>query len=252
MIVSGKEIAEGVYARLPKRPLKLGIIVGEKNPVIDSFVRIKERAAERLGVTLVREELPEDSNTHEAVAALLSLSEKVDGIIVQLPLPGRIDGETVLAAISGEKDVDGISLSPRVRPPVAEAVKEILEYSNYDAAGKKAVVVGSGRLVGKPCARLLEALNASVTVLERGDSLDVLKDADVVVLGAGEPGIVQPEHLKNGVVLIDAGTSETGGKVKGDADPACAEIAAVFTPVPGGVGPVAVAMIFKNLFELAK
>lgn len=252
MIVSGKEIAEGVYGRLPKRSLSLGIIVGDKNPVINSFVKIKERAAERLGVTLVREELPEGTNTHEAVAAVLSLAEKVDGIIVQLPLPNQIDVEAVLAAIPGEKDVDGISLSPRVRPPVAEAVKEILEYSNTDVAGKKAAVVGSGRLVGRPCAKLLEELGVSVTVLDRGDSLDALTDADVVVLGTGEPGLVQPEHLKQGVILVDAGTSEDGGKVKGDADPACAEVASVFTPVPGGVGPVAVAMIFKNLYELAK
>lgn len=252
MIVRGKEIAESVYARLPKRPRTLGIIVGEKNPVIDSFVKIKERAAQRLGVTLVREELLEGANTHEAVAAVLSLSEKVDGIIVQLPLPNQIDVETVLAAIPGEKDVDGISLSPCVRPPVAEAVKEILEHGQCEVAGKKAAVVGSGRLVGKPCARLLEELGASVTVLERGDSLDALKDADIVVLGAGEQGIVQPEHLKGGVVLIDAGTSEMGGKVKGDADPACADVASIFTPVPGGVGPIAVAMIFKNLFDLTK
>lgn len=252
MIVRGKEIAESVYARLPKRPCTLGIIVGEKNPVIDSFVKIKERAAQRLGVTLVREELQEGTNTPEAVAAVLSLSEKVDGIIVQLPLPNQIDVESVLAAIPGEKDVDGISLSPGVRPPVAEAVKEILEHEKCDVRGKAAVVVGSGRLVGKPSARLLEELGASVTVLERGDSLDALKDADIVVLGAGEQGIVQPEHLKVGVVLIDAGTSEMGGKVKGDADPACADVASILTPVPGGVGPIAVAMIFKNLFDLTK
>lgn len=118
--------------------------------------------------------------------------------------------------------------------------------------GKKATVVGSGRLVGAPAARLLRELGAEVQVLEKGDSLDVLKDADIIVLGAGEPGLVKPEHLKEGVVLIDAGTSESNGKVAGDADPACAEKAALFTPVPGGVGPIAVAMIFKNLFALAK
>lgn len=258
MMVNGKELAERVYTRLPQRSLRLGIIVGEKNPVIDSFVKIKERAAHRLGVTLVREELPDGTNTHEAIAAVLSLAEKTDGLIVQLPLPKQIDVESVLAAIPGEKDVDGISLSPSVRPPVAEAVKEILEKMECEVTGKKAVVVGSGRLVGKPCARLLEELGASVTVLERGDSLDQLKDANIIVLGAGEPGIVQPEHIKDGVVLIDAGTSDlpaqagTGRRIAGDADPACADVASIFTPVPGGVGPIAVAMIFKNLFELAK
>ena len=252
MILDGRTIAEGVYARLPKRPLKLGILVGEKNPVIDSFVKIKEKAAQRLGVELVREELAEGAATAEAVAAAHSLAAKTDGIIVQLPLPPQIDVEKVLAAIPPEKDVDGISPHPIIRPPVAEAVKEILEYASVDTKGKRAVVVGSGRLVGKPCASLLKELGADVAILGRNDSLEQLKDADIIILGAGEPGLVRPEQVKKGVVIIDAGTSETGGKVKGDADPACAEIASVFTPVPGGVGPIAVAMIFKNLFELAR
>jgi methylenetetrahydrofolate dehydrogenase (NADP+) / methenyltetrahydrofolate cyclohydrolase len=251
MIIDGKEIAEGVYARLPNIPLQLGILVGEKNPVIDSFVRIKEKAAQKLGIVLVREELQENASTGDAIAAVLNLASRTNGIIVQLPLPSYIDVEKVLAAIPPEKDVDGISLAPLVRPPVAGAVKEILEQNHIDVKGKSAVVVGSGRLVGRPSVDVLRECEANVAVIERGDSLDALKDADVVVLGAGQPGLVQPENLKNGVVLIDAGTSEAGGKVKGDADPACAEIAALFTPVPGGVGPIAVAMIFKNLFELA-
>lgn len=252
MVIDGKKIAEEIYKRLPKDGVRLGILVGEKNPVIDSFVKIKEKAAQRLGVDLLREELPPGANTDEAVAAVLALASKADGLIVQLPLPQQIDVDRVLSAIPGEKDVDGISLSPRVRPPVAEAIKEIFEREGVDVKGKHAIVVGSGRLVGKPSAELLRELGAIVTVLSRGDSLDALKGADIVVLGAGEPGLVQPEHLKEGVVLIDAGTSETGGKVKGDADPACAEVASVFTPVPGGVGPIAVAMIFKNLVTLAK
>ncbi len=251
-VINGKKIAEDVYACLPKKHLKLGILVGEKNSVIDSFVRIKERAAERLGVELVREELAEGAATASAVAAVHALAEKTDGIIVQLPLPSQISVEEVLSAIPANKDVDGISFAPIVRPPVAEAVKEILESANVEVKGKRAVVVGSGRLVGKPCASLLQELGATVRILTRNDLLDALRDADIVVLGAGEPGLVQPQHLKNGVILIDAGTSETGGKVKGDADSACAEVASVFTPVPGGVGPIAVAMIFKNLFDLAK
>lgn len=250
MIIDGKKIAEEVYARLPKKPLTLGILVGEKNPVIDSFVRIKERAAEKLGVSLVRAELREGADTEAAVAAVHALAQKSDGLIVQLPLPKHISFDEVLAAISPEKDVDGISPHAIVRPPVAEAVAEILARAGIDVHAKKAVVVGSGRLVGAPVAALLQEFGADVQIVQRGDSLDMLKDADIVVLGAGEPGLVKPEHLKKGVVLIDAGTSEAGGKVRGDADPSCADVASVFTPVPGGVGPIAVAMIFKNLFTL--
>lgn len=255
MTIDGKAIAEGVYARLRdegRTGLTLGILVGEKNPVIDSFVRIKQKAAENLGVTLVREELPEGATTEDAISMMQALAAKTSGIIVQLPLPLSINVDEVLAAIPPEKDVDGISAQPIVRPPVAEAMNEILEHERIDVKGKTAAVVGSGRLVGKPCASLLTELGAIVSTLGRGDSLELLRNADIVVLGAGEPGIVRPEYLKEGVILIDAGTSETGGRVKGDADPACADIASVFTPVPGGVGPIAVAMIFKNLFLLAE
>jgi methylenetetrahydrofolate dehydrogenase (NADP+) / methenyltetrahydrofolate cyclohydrolase len=108
-------------------------------------------------------------------------------------------------------------------------------------------------LVGVPVAQLLKDLGAEVSVVTRNrGSLTDLKEADLVVLGAGDPGFVKPDMLKEGVVLIDAGTSEASGRVVGDADPNCASVASVFTPVPGGIGPIAVAMIFKNLFALAK
>lgn len=251
MIVNGKDIAEEVYAALPSRQLTLGILVGESNPVIDSFVRIKERAAERLGVSLVRSELASGATATDAIDAVRVLAEKTNGIIVQLPLPSSIDVDAVLAAIPPEKDVDGISRAPIVRPPVAEAIAEILVRSEIDPKGKQVAVIGSGRLVGMPVAALLAMHGAEVTIIQKGDSLSPLIESDIVVSGAGEPGLIRPDHVKDGVVLIDAGTSEAGGKVKGDADPACAEKASVFTPVPGGVGPIAVAMIFKNLYALA-
>ena len=256
MIIDGKGIAEKIYAELAEerariaRPVMLGILVGTNDSVIESFVRIKLRVAARLGVEIVREEIGDGAVTAEAVAALARLADRVDGIIVQLPLPAQIDIDTLLVAIPPEKDVDGISGAPRVRPPVAGAVAEILRCERIDVPGKHAVVVGSGRLVGRPCASLLKELGAQVIVVNKGDALDPLKDADIAILGAGEPAFVKPEMLKKGVILIDAGTSEAGGKVIGDADPACALKASVFTPVPGGVGPIAVAMIFKNLFSL--
>ena len=136
-------------------------------------------------------------------------------------------------------------------PPVAAAVARILVYEGMEIRGKKAAVVGQGKLVGKPVAALLSILGADVTTItkESGD-LSVLKDADIVVTGAGVPGLIRPEHLKEDVALIDAGTSESDGAIVGDADPACVEVASVFTPVPGGVGPVAVACLFRNVAEL--
>jgi methylenetetrahydrofolate dehydrogenase (NADP+)/methenyltetrahydrofolate cyclohydrolase len=253
MIIAGKAIAEDIYGSLKlPRPVTLGILVGAENPVTDSFVRIKEKAAQRLGVTLVRHELAREAITDAAVAGAALLAGSCDGIIVQLPLPQGINVETVLAAIPPQKDVDGISPHPKVRPPVAEAVNEILARTAIDPHGKRAVVIGSGRLVGAPVAVLLANLGADVHVVTLGDSLEPLLDADIIVSGAGKPGLITPQYIKDGVVLIDAGTSESEGRVAGDADPACAEKASVFTPVPGGVGPIAVAMIFRNLIELSK
>lgn len=257
MIIDGRAIAEEVYASLAKMEgnrarARLGILVGASTPVIEQFVRIKQKAAERIDVAVERVDVPEGADTESALGILAELMARSDGVIVQLPLPEALDADIIINAVSPEKDVDGISAVPLVLPPVAGAVAEICAHAGVIMEGKRAVVVGSGRLVGKPVARLLEQKGAYVQVLTKGDSLAPLKEADIVVLGAGEPGLVRPEHVREGVVLIDAGTSEAGGRVAGDADPACAEVASVFTPVPGGVGPIAVAMIFKNLYTLTQ
>jgi methylenetetrahydrofolate dehydrogenase (NADP+)/methenyltetrahydrofolate cyclohydrolase len=238
MIIDGKKIANEIIEELGEKlkGKRLGIVVGVEDAATLSFVKIKARVAERLGVEVVRGEL------NQLVATC-------DGIIVQLPHP---DAEKLIAKIPPEKDIDAIGPHPLLRPPVAEAISEILVRNNIAAAGKKSVVVGKGRLVGAPAAELFKELGAQVVVVtESRGSLDELRDADIVVLGAGNPGFIKPGMLKEGVVLIDAGTSEAAGKLAGDADPACAEVASVFTPVPGGIGPIAVAMIFRNLFALS-
>jgi 5,10-methylene-tetrahydrofolate dehydrogenase/methenyl tetrahydrofolate cyclohydrolase len=262
MIIDGRTIAEGVLAALEEErklhvggPISLGILMGPGDAATESFIKIKSKSAQRLGVEVVRRELESNATTADAVAALLDLHGKVTGIIVQLPLPAAIDAGQVLAALAPQKDVDAIGPKPHfVTAPVAGAVREVLASTNTEVAGKKAVVVGAGRLVGKPVAQMLTEMGANVTfVTEDAGSLKELKDADIAVLGAGNPGFIKPEMLNPGIVLIDAGTSEAmGGKIMGDADPACANMASVFTPVPGGIGPIAISMIFKNLFELAR
>jgi methylenetetrahydrofolate dehydrogenase (NADP+)/methenyltetrahydrofolate cyclohydrolase len=236
MIIDGKKIADEILAGL-HGDYTLGVVMNEGDAASDSFVKIKERSARRVGVTIKRF-APENFDK-----ALLC-----DGVIVQLPLP---NAEALLEKIPPEKDVDALGKLPKVLAPVAAAVGEIFARYDIAVANKKAVVVGAGRLVGKPVAQMLRDAGAKVTVVtENQSSLEELKDADIVVLGAGNPGMVVPQMLKEGVVLIDAGTSESEGRVAGDADPACAEVASIFTPVPGGLGPIAVAMIFKNLFAL--
>ncbi len=259
MIVDGRSIAADIYSELADfftaHRARLGIVVIGENPVIEQFVRIKMRAAERLGVEMVRVDLPGTATTGQAIEAVEHLAARTDAIIVQLPLPKTADANAVLSSIPARKDVDAInprhSIERPVEAPVALAVIEILQRGGVDIAGKRAVVVGAGMLVGAPSAQLLKACGAQVGMLtlEEG-SIEDLKAADIIVSGAGSPGLIKPDHIKNGVALIDAGTSEQGKKVVGDADPACAKIASVFTPVPGGVGPVAVAMIFRNLKTL--
>jgi methylenetetrahydrofolate dehydrogenase (NADP+)/methenyltetrahydrofolate cyclohydrolase len=236
VIIDGRKIAEEILSGLHEA-YTLGVVMNAGDTASESFVKIKTRSAERVGVT-VKKFTPEQFD--EAL--------KCDGVIVQLPIP---NAEELLAKIPPEKDVDGLSLAPKVLAPVAGAVKEILERSHVEVKDKKAVVVGAGRLVGAPCAKLLRDLGAQVSVvtLEQG-SLSELKEADIVVSGAGSPGLITPDLLKPGVVLLDAGMSEQAGKLSGDADPACAEIASLFTPTPGGIGPIAVAMLYKNLIVL--
>lgn len=260
MIVDGKKIADEVMGVLSQErstlppTLALGVVMGTSDAASASFVKIKERLADRLRVVVVREFLDDTSTTDSALRALERLSHRCAGVILQLPLPAQIDSDALINALEPEKDVDALSSNEKlVRAPVAEAVSEIFARSGVAAEGKKAVIIGAGKLVGAPCVELLRDLGADVSVVtETRGSLEELADADIVICGAGEPGLVKPEMLKEGVVLIDAGTSESSGKLAGDASPKCAEVASVFTPVPGGVGPIAVAMIFKNLFALAK
>jgi methylenetetrahydrofolate dehydrogenase (NADP+)/methenyltetrahydrofolate cyclohydrolase len=268
MIVDGKKIANEIVAQLEGERgslppvLRLGVLMGAQDAASASFVKIKERVADKLQVVVVREVLDSASTNIQALRALERLARACAGIILQLPLPPQITVEELLVALPAEKDVDAITsgeLSPdgatmrRVRAPVAEAVSEVFVRAGVVARGKKATVVGAGKLVGAPVAELLRNLGADVTIVTHNEgSLLDLKGADIVVLGAGEPGLVKPEMLKESVVLIDAGTSEASGRLAGDADPRCAEVASIFTPVPGGIGPIAVAMIFKNLFILAK
>lgn len=236
MIIDGRNIADEILSGL-RGKYTLGVVMNMQDPASVSFVKIKEKAAQKIGVE-VKHFSPEEFDK----------ALECDGVVVQLPIE---NAEALLAKLSPEKDVDALGPNPKVLSPVAGAVKEVLERSHIDVQNKKVVVVGAGRLVGKPSAELLRNLGANVVVvtLEQG-SLTELKDADIVVSGAGSPNLIKPEMLKPGVVLLDAGMSEQGGKLAGDADPSCKEVASVFTPTPGGIGPIAVAMIYKNLFAL--
>ncbi|HVW71906.1 MAG TPA: bifunctional 5,10-methylenetetrahydrofolate dehydrogenase/5,10-methenyltetrahydrofolate cyclohydrolase [Candidatus Paceibacterota bacterium] len=256
MIVDGKQIASEILATTKQQVAGLGrvpvvrAITVSPNAATESYLRIKAARAADAGMQLDVLRLPDTATTEDVIAAVRQ--EGTDAVIVQLPLPAGIDTGAVLDAVPAAKDADVLSHATRklpgaLLPPVAAAVQEILDRAGCNARGKYAVVVGQGWLVGDPVAAWLRTSGADVHTLTRESSdLSILKNADTVVSGAGSPHLIKPEMLKPGVVLIDAGTSESDGALAGDADPACAEVASIFTPVPGGVGPIAVACLFRN------
>ncbi len=254
MIVDGRKIAGEILARAKARaehlphPPKVVAIVGAETPATVSYVKIKGKRAADAGCVF-------------ETRALGSSFDDADAVIIQLPLPENVNQKEICDSIPLSKDADVLSSAAREKfataqqnalfPPVVGAIREILMQNNVDPKGKNAVVVGEGWLVGNPAAVWLRQQGAEVSVLTSRDDLSAaLRAADLIVSGAGVPHLIKPEYLKQGVVLIDAGTSESDGALLGDADPACADVASVFTPVPGGVGPIAVACLFQNVIDL--
>ncbi|MBU2220893.1 bifunctional 5,10-methylenetetrahydrofolate dehydrogenase/5,10-methenyltetrahydrofolate cyclohydrolase [Patescibacteria group bacterium] len=258
MISDGRALAKDILRETREsisRSAVVRALVVSPSPATESYLSIKEARAEDAGMHLEIVRVPETSSTEEVVEAVLKSG--CDALLVQLPLPAHLDSEQILNSIPLAKDADVLSQeayelfksgSPdALLPPVVCAVQEILSRAEISVSGKRAVVIGQGRLVGEPVAHWLRMQGAMVSVvtLETGN-MSLLADAEVIVSGAGSPGLITPDLIAEGVVLIDAGTSEQGGAIVGDAHPDCAQKAALFTPVPGGVGPVAVASLFRN------
>ncbi len=255
MIIDGRTLAKEVLTRtkartekLGRRPLLVAYVAEEPTPATRSYLKIKERSAEAAGC-----EFREQRDFSFATA---------DAVIIQLPVPTGL--ESMLDSLPREKDADVLSRAAReafergdtgaLLPPVVGTIAEIFETHCVHVAGKRAVVVGAGFLVGTPSATWLKQKGAQVEVAtSKTENLsEMLKSADIIISGVGSPHLIKPEMLKEGVVLIDAGTSESGGVLAGDADPACAPKCSLFTPVPGGIGPLAVAKLFENAVTLAE
>lgn len=258
MIIDGKRIAQEIVSAVREGGVP-GTVVRAiaVSPTLAtlSYLRIKERAAEAAGMKLEVVRMPDEATTEEVIEEIRKPG--AHAVIVQLPLPSHVDEEKILNAIPPELDADVLSSKSRAQgilvAPVACAVEEILSRASIDPQGKRVVVIGKGWLVGEPVARYLTSLGAHVSSYDiHTFSPEVLKDAEIVVSGAGVPRLVQSEMLTEGVALIDAGTSEDGGTILGDIDPVCAALASVYTPVPGGVGPVTVACLFQNIAHLRK
>ena len=248
-------------------PHLAAVLVGD-DPASQVYVRNKERACEACGLKSTLHRLPAET-TQEQLAALvdqLNNDTGVHGILVQLPLPKHLDSTPILDAILPGKDVDGfhpenvglmLQGRPRSLPCTPHGVMKMLQHENIATAGKHAVVIGRSDIVGKPMAALLVQKGADATVTichsRTADIGAITRQADILIAAVGIPEFVKGDMIKPGAVVIDVGINRVDDKLVGDVDYAAAfEIASAITPVPGGVGPMTIAMLLQNTLEAAR
>jgi methylenetetrahydrofolate dehydrogenase (NADP+)/methenyltetrahydrofolate cyclohydrolase len=271
--LSGRELAAGLRARTTESaaaltaagtPPRLAIVVATADESSAWYVRSIAKAAAAVGI--VCDIVSPAATVEEIGRALRRLGEDdaVHGIILQTPLPTGVDVADLAAEIPPAKDVDGANPAslgrlaaglPAFPPATAEAVLALLDHHGVALAGRHAVVVGRSTVVGKPAAHLLLDRNATVTICHSrtSDLAAITRQADVLVAAVGRPGLITPEHVTPGTVVIDVGTNPTAdGGLVGDVDPAVAEVATGLTPVPGGVGPVTTALLLQHTVRAAE
>ena len=284
-IIDGKQVAEKVRASVAEDVAKMKaeydyvpglatVLVGE-DPASATYVRSKQRMSEKLGIRSVGHHLPADASQDEVLTLVkkLNADPEVNGILVQLPLPKHIDEETILNAIDLEKDVDGFhpvnigrlamkGRNPLFIPCTPAGCMVLLEEAGVEMNGAEAVIVGRSNIVGLPMAMLLQKANATVTICHsRTKDLKVhLKRADIVVAAIGWAEMIKGDMLKPGTAVIDVGinrvddeTRKRGYRLVGDVEfESAKEVAGAITPVPGGVGPMTIAMLMKNTLTAAQ
>ncbi|MBW8005458.1 MAG: bifunctional methylenetetrahydrofolate dehydrogenase/methenyltetrahydrofolate cyclohydrolase FolD [candidate division NC10 bacterium] len=269
-VVDGREIATAIRRDMRRevevltgtqgRPPGLAVILVGDDLASTTYVRNKGKACEEVGIKSVQIHLPATTSREELLDILhgLNKDETVDGILVQLPLPPHIEERSILEAVDPAKDVDGFHPSnlgglltghPLFVASTPLGIMEVLDRFQVAIEGKDAVVVGWSTIVGKPIAFLLLERRASVTVCQQWtrDLDQHTRQAEILVVAAGKPGLVRGDMVKEGAVVIDVGINRVAGKLVGDVDfPSVYPKASLITPVPGGVGPLTVAMLLKN------
>lgn len=268
VLIDGKKIAQEIKKDLALEFKKLDycpefhIVYAGSDPVIDNFIEYKKVFGAALGVSVLVHTLPSTSTTQDVLDCIADISSSADGVIVQLPLPEALDREIILNAVPAEKDIDVLGTVALANftagdhsfyPPVAGSIVRALESQSLDLHALRVLVLGKGALVGYPFSLWLEREGYSYDVIDHTTDKkqveQLLSSADVVVTGVGQPHMVQPHMIKKGAILIDAGTSESGKKIVGDIDPACYLISGAYTPVPGGIGPITIAVLYQNLLK---
>jgi methylenetetrahydrofolate dehydrogenase (NADP+)/methenyltetrahydrofolate cyclohydrolase len=275
-IIDGKAVAAAVRGRVAvgvrefeaergRAPALATVLVGD-DEASKVYIGGKRRACEEVGIRSIHSGLGAETSEAELIALVegLNADDEVDGILVQLPVPEQIDPDRVVAAIDPAKDVDGLTPvnagllahgMPGLVSCTPAGVMQLLEHESVALEGAEAVVVGRSKLVGVPVSRLLLAANATVTVCHSRtrDLAAVCRRADVLVAAVGVPRLLGGDAVKPGAIVIDVGVNRTEDGLVGDVDfDAASEIAAAITPVPGGVGPMTIAMLLVNTLAAAR
>ena len=277
MIIDGNKIAQDIRNEVRQKTLELRqqrnitpglavVLVGD-DPASQVYVGRKAKACAEVGFLSREYKLPAETEEKKLLKIIKKLNkdESVHGILVQLPLPGHISTENIISAIDPDKDVDGfhpcnvgglVAGTPLFVPCTPRGIMELISRSGIDLTGKEAVVVGRSNIVGKPMAFLLLAQNATVTMCHSRtkDLPSVTRRADVLIAAIGKPRMIKADMVKEGAVIIDVGVNRLeNGKLAGDVDfDEVAPRASYITPVPGGVGPMTIAMLMKNTLDAAR
>ena len=274
-IIDGRSISTAVKARVAKGVLDLkergidvglAVIIVGNNPASKVYVANKKKACEELGIISEEYALPESTTEEQLLELIAELNGKksINGILCQLPLPSHIDEKRVIDSISPEKDVDAFHPHNVGRimigdydfvPCTPAGIMEMLEYEGIDVEGKKCVVIGRSNIVGKPMGMLLLHKNGTVTICHSRtrDLKEICRSADILIAAVGKAKFVTADMVKLGAVVIDVGMNRVDGKLCGDVDFDMVEgIASAITPVPGGVGPMTIAMLMQNTLIAAK
>jgi methylenetetrahydrofolate dehydrogenase (NADP+)/methenyltetrahydrofolate cyclohydrolase len=269
-LMDGEALSERVRAEVAGEVAALGhvglatVLVGD-DPASHVYIAAKHKAATEAGIDARDVRLPADTSEADVLALITELNDDpdVDGILVQLPLPSHMDETRVTYAVAPLKDVDGFHPvnagnlylgTPIHVPATPSGCMELLAAYEVDPNGAEAVVIGRSEIVGRPMAMLLMHAHATVTVCHSRtrDLAAHVRRADVVVAAVGRPGIVTPEMVKPGAAVLDVGLTRTDEGIRGDVDPAVADVAGYLTPMPGGTGPMTIAMLLRSAVKAAR
>jgi methylenetetrahydrofolate dehydrogenase (NADP+) / methenyltetrahydrofolate cyclohydrolase len=269
-LMDGKGLAERLRAEIAQEVRQLGdvglatVLVGD-DPASEIYIRRKHEAAQEVGIRSIDHRLPAETTQEELERLVedLNADDGVDGILVQSPLPEHLDEAAAVQRLDPAKDVDGFHPEnaarlyfgqPRFVPATPVGIMRLLEEYDVPLEGARAVVVGRSLIVGRPAALLLLHANATVTITH-SRTVDLAahsREADILVVAVGQPNVVKPEMVKPGSTVIDVGMNRTDDGLRGDVDPAAAEVAGLITPVPGGVGPMTIASLLRNTVAAAQ